>query len=243
METGHHKNAASLHTLIQRCIGFGTPYNPINAQITIAAMTAQHTASTAAIAAVNTRKTPFLNAVNARMDAFEGFLPFVTRVFNAFSACGAPASAVADARTIVRKIRGTRGPKPKDDPDTPQDESLDFISASQRSYDSHIEHFHQLTIALAAQPAYAPNEADLTNAALATYLTGLRTVNAAVITATVPYSNAIIARNLIMYHPVTGLVNTSKLCKKYVISVFQASSPQYALIKGIEFRTLAKVPL
>jgi hypothetical protein len=241
METGHHKNAAHYAQLIQFCIGFGPQYDPALAALLTANMTTQHTAVTDAIAAVNTRKPPFLNAVNARIEAFQGFMPFVTKVINAFAASGAPQLAIADARTLVRKIRGNRGPKPKDNPDTPQDESLNFISASQRSYDSHIEHFHQLTLIIAAQPAYAPNEADLTNAALATYLTSLRTVNAAVVTATVPYSNAIIARDTLLYHPTTGLVNTSKLCKNYVKSVFGAQSQQYALIKGIEFRTLARV--
>lgn len=241
IETGHHKNNDNYNRLIQYAVGYGAQYNPVPDLIKIPQMTAQHTAAADAIAAVLTRKTPFNNAVNDRMAAFEGFLPFVTKVINAFAASDVPTGAIADARAIVRKIRGVRTPKPKDDPETPQDESLDFISASQISYDSRIQHFHDLVILITAQPGYNPNEAPLTPAALNTYLTGLRTVNAAVATAIVPYSNAIISRNNILYHPATGVIEASKRCKAYIKSVFGASSQQYAQVSGIEFRTLVRI--
>lgn len=239
METGHHKNSDNYNRLIQFCLGYGALYNPSLPLILIPNMTAQHTAATDAIAAVLTRKTPFNNAVNDRMAAFQGFLPFVTKVINAFAASDVPAGTIADARTIVRKIRGVRSPRPKDDPETPQDESLDFISASQISYDSRIQHFHDLVILITAQPNYNPNEAPLTPAALNTYLTGLRTVNTAVAAAIVPYSNAIISRNNILYHPATGVIEATKRCKAYIRSV--ASSQQYAQVSGIEFRTLVRI--
>src|SRR3990170_4493700 len=69
-ETGHAVNVANLNTLISRCIGYGTRYNPTNNLIKIPAMQGVHTASNNSLIGINNVKPAFDNAVNARQQIF-----------------------------------------------------------------------------------------------------------------------------------------------------------------------------
>ena len=92
---------------------------------------------------------------------------------------------------------------------------------------------------LSAQPGYAPNETDLQIASLTTLLAGMKTKNTDVINALAPVSNSRIARNNILYTEDTGLVDIAGHVKKYVKSVFGASSPQYKQVSGLKFTKVA----
>ena len=59
--------------------------------------------------------------------------------------------------------------------------------------------------------------------------------NSAVATAYTNVSNSRIARDTTIYGTDTGLFNIATEVKKYVKSVFGATSPQFAQVKGIEF--------
>lgn len=61
--------------------------------------------------------------------------------------------------------------------------------------------------------------------------------NTAVITATTDLSNGRIARNKVLYLPKTGLYDIAQEVKKYVKSVFGATSPEYKQVSGIKFTT------
>jgi len=87
---------------------------------------------------------------------------------------------------------------------------------------------------------YNPNEPDLKTGALETYCGTLRTLNTAVINASIPYSEAMNKRNKILYDPVTGVVDTSKAVKKYVMSVLGTSHPTYKRINAIPFKNPLK---
>ena len=104
------------------------------------------------------------------------------------------------------------------------------------SYDNRIFNFKKLIQLLAAQPAYAPNEADLTTVSLTALYTSLNTLNTTVVNTFTPISNARIARDTILYTQTTGLVDIAADVKKYVKSVFGATSPQYKQISGIKFK-------
>ncbi|WP_205618080.1 hypothetical protein [Aequorivita vladivostokensis] len=55
-------------------------------------------------------------------------------------------------------------------------------------------------------------------------------------TAYTAVSNARLERNRILYQENTGLVDTALDIKKYVKSLFGASSPEYNQIRGIKFK-------
>ena len=118
------------------------------------------------------------------------------------------------------------------DPNTPAPAT---ISTSQQSYDQLIQHLAGLTSVLDAEPSYAPNETELQVATLQAKQADLTAKNTAVAVAYTTISNSRIARNETLYSNTTGLVETALEVKKYVKSVFGATSPQYAQVKSITF--------
>ena len=71
-----------------------------------------------------------------------------------------------------------------------------------------------------------------------TKIADLTAKNTAVATAYASISNSRIARNETLYSSSTGLVETANEVKKYIKSVFGASSPQFAQVKGIQFKII-----
>lgn len=107
---------------------------------------------------------------------------------------------------------------------TPENESQKSISASQMSFDNRIENMDKLIQLLTSQAGYAPNEIDLKVVTLTTLLADMKAKNTAVINAMTPLSNARIARNTLLYTTGTGLLDITVEVKKYVKSVFGATS-------------------
>ena len=104
------------------------------------------------------------------------------------------------------------------------------------SYDSRIENLDKLVKLLAGQPEYTPNESELAVPALETLQSNLKDLNTTAVTTYTDVSNSRIARNNILYSPVTGLVEIAGSVKKYVKSVFGATSPEYKQVSAIQFK-------
>ncbi|MDD5571263.1 MAG: hypothetical protein PHD97_08935 [Bacteroidales bacterium] len=241
-ETGHSKNVASLEEEISICTGYGPAYNPSKASLKIPAMITLHVAGKNVLQAVKVAKTLFDNATNAREFAFAVLKKQCTRIINAVKATDAMQQLIDDAVTVNRKIQGGRAKKIVEKPavetekEVTEEEEHKNISVSQQSFDSLIDHFTKLIQVVSSEPLYAPNEADLKVTALNTQLTNFKTLNTAVINAHTAYKNAIIARNSVLYQPLTGLCEVGDEVKLYVKSVFGATSPQYRQICKIKFR-------
>ncbi len=240
-ETGHAKNVANLEDLISFCTGYGATYNPSKAAIKIAALTTLHTNAGNSISGVVTSKNAFDTATNARQAAFDPLKKLSTKIVNALDATDASDSMVKDAKTINNKIQGKRsGDKPVKpattggaDSEATEDKT---ISVSQQSYDSLIENFAKLIDLVGSEPTYTPNETELQVSTLTTNLGNLKTTNTAVINAYTNYSNARITRDSILYATNSGLVDVALDVKKYVKSVFGATSPQFKQVSGLEFK-------
>jgi len=240
-ETGHAKNVANFEDIISFVTGYGVTYNPSKNSIKLPQLNTLLTNAKNSLTATNTALIPFNNAVNAREIAFAPLTKLITRITNALDATDASPQVVRDATTIARKLQGRRAkpkkdvlPVPEPNPN-PNPEESENISASQMSFDNRIENFSKLITLLTNEPLYAPNETDLKLTALNTLLTSLKTTNTAVVNTTTPISNARIARNKTLYNLVTGLYDIQLEVKKYVKSVFGATSPEYKQISGIKF--------
>ena len=98
-----------------------------------------------------------------------------------------------------------------------------------------IDHFEKLIELADVEPKYNPNEEPLKIATLTTYKTELQTINTAVKTTYIPYKTAMQTRDVKLYAPEAGIVDTAQTVKKYVKSVFGATSPQYKQISGLKF--------
>lgn len=239
-ETGHAKNVANFEDLISFCNGYGTTYNPSKAALAIAELTNLQTQAKDSLQQTKTTKTSFDNATNARQLAFKDLKPLATKVVNALAVSGTTDLAVADAKTINRKIQGAKANGDKKAPAAPADPNAPAptdktISTSQQSYDSLIDHFTKLIEAVSQDANYKPNEKELQTATLQTKLNGLKTSNTDLVNAFTNWSNARINRNTVLYNPLTGLVQTALEVKKYVKSIFGANSPQFKQVSKLEF--------
>jgi hypothetical protein len=237
-ESGHAKTVANFEDLLSFCTAYGTSYNPSRAAIQLTALSTLQTNAQASLAAVTSAKIALGSAVNARQAAFEPLKRLSTRILNALDATDATPKLVKDARSINLKIQGRRLTEKSSStaPTTSETAEDKSISVSQQSYDSLIENFDRLIQLVGNEPSYSPNETELQVSTLNTTLGALRTANTAVISAFTTYSNVRITRNAILYGPTNGLVTLAGDVKKYVKSVFGASSPEFKQITGIQFR-------
>jgi hypothetical protein len=260
-EVGHAKNAAHFATLITFCTSYGTTYNPSNNAIKVAALNTISTNAQAAINNVTTSLAANTTAINSRIAAFQGIKKLSTRMLSALVASGATAQQKANAKTINRKIQGSRAklvPTPTPTGGTtggtatgtttstsssteksstpPSTQPVPTpISVSQQSYDNLIQHFQAFIALLQTIPSYNPNETDLKIAALNTYSANLTSTNNAAITAHTSLNNTRIARNKILYTPVTGLCDIAEEVKNYLKSVYGATAPEYKQVRALKF--------
>ena len=133
----------------------------------------------------------------------------------------------------ARKATQATTPPPVAGETPPADKT---ISSSQQSYDQQIEHFDKLIELLASDSNYKPNEKELGLPAIQAKLAELKTANTTVVDSYTNWSNSRILRSTILYNPLTGLVNTALDVKKYVKSVYGATSPQYKQVSKLEFK-------
>ena len=236
-ETGHNKNVTNFETLIIACTGFGAEYNPSNSNITIPILTTQHIEAKASVKDVKTTETPFNSVEGQRKTIFKPLKPTSTKVLNALKGASVPATVISDAETINRKIQGKRADNTTEEITT-GDAPKDKNSVSQQSYDMQIDHFEKLIELVDVEPKYNPNEEPLKITTLTYYKTELETINTAVKNAYIPYKTAMQTRNIKLYSPETGIVDTAQTVKNYVKSVFGATSPQYKQISKLIFRKI-----
>ena len=233
-ETGHAKNVANLQDLISFVIGYGTTYNPTKNSLKLAELNALVATSQTNLADVITKNTAYNGKVNDRVIAFKDLKSLSTRLINALQTTDATTQKVADAKAFNKKMQGVRATAitTPTDPNTPAPTT---ISTSQQSYDSQIQHLAGIISVLESETSYAPNEADLQIATLTAKQTDLTAKNNAVANAYTNVSNSRISRDTTLYATTTGLFDIATEVKKYVKSIYGATSPQFAQVKGIEF--------
>ena len=236
-EVGHAKNVANFQDLIEFVTGYGATYNPSKNALKLSQLIALKASADATLADVITKNTNYNNKVNERITAFSGLKSLSTRLVNALQTTDATTETIGNAKTFNRKMQGKKASSSQTptDPNTPAPTT---ISTSQQSYDQLIQHLAGLTSVLEAETSYTPNETDLQVATLQTKIVDLTAKNTAVATAYASISNSRIARNETLYSSNTGLVETANEVKKYIKSVFGASSPQFAQVKGKQFKVI-----
>ncbi|CAM4392580.1 hypothetical protein [Flavobacterium terrigena] len=234
-ETGHAKNIAHFQELIAFVTGYGATYNPSKEALKIPQLNAIVATAETKLADVITKNTAYNNAVNDRVIAFSVLKGLSTRLVSALQTTNAPKEKISDAKGFNRKMQGGRAAaiQTPTDPNAP---APNTISTSQQSYDQLIQHFAALISVLESETSYQPNENDLKVATLTAKQAELIAKNNAVITAYINISNSRIQRNKTLYDTTTGLVDTALEVKKYVKSVYGATSPEYDQIKGILFK-------
>lgn len=152
-------------------------------------------------------------------------------------ASGADKPILADLETYRRKLSSQKKAKvPKDDPNTPGNESVVTHSKSQMSYDNQTGNVDGFVALLSTILSYKPNEDELTIKSLQAFALELRAVNDAVSTNFVPFSQARGTRDEVLYTSPDSVVNTAFLVKAYVSAAFGNQSQLYKSIKGLQFK-------
>ena len=235
-ETGHAKNVANFQNLIAFVQGYGATYNPSKTALQLPQLQALLSEAQAKLSDVVTKNTAYNTTVNERQAAFSGLKSLSTRLINALQTTDAPKERIEDAKGFNRKLQGQRVSPTTTTPTDPTVPAPNTISTSQQSYTQQIQHLAGLTSVLESEPTYAPNEADLQIATLKNKQTELATKNNEVAISYADISNARIARNAILYTNDNSIFTTASEVKKYIKSVFGATSPEFAQVKGIEFK-------
>lgn len=234
-ESGDMKLLGNFNKLIE-LVSIDANYNPANAKLKVAALTAQNTAAVAATTDVRAKDAPYKVAVNDRQSEFEELRPVVPRIGNMLQASGADQRTRDDAKTLTRKIVGEKkAAKAKDGPDAPTDGATKTHSASQQSYENITGNFEALIALLETVDSYAPNEPDLTIAGLKARATGLKAKSEAVNSTFAPLSAARGLRDQLLYTNEDSVVNIALLVKAYVRAAFGANSQLFKQIKGLQF--------
>ena len=233
-ETGHAKNVANLQDLISFVTGYGATYNPTKNSLKLAELNALVATSQTSLADVITKNTAYNGKVNDRVIAFKDLKSLSTRLINALQTTDATTQKVDDAKAFNKKMQGVRA-KAITTPTDPNTPAPTTISTSQQSYDSQIQHLAGIISVLESETSYAPNETDLQIATLTAKQADLTAKNNAVANAYTNVSNSRISRDTTLYATTTGLFDIATEVKKYVKSIYGATSPQFAQVKGIEF--------
>ena len=233
-EVGHAKNVANFQDLIEFVIGYGATYNPSKNSLKLPQLIALKDNAQAKLNDVITKNTIYNNKVNERMVAFSNLKSFSTRLVNALQTTDATNETINNAKTFNRKMQGKKASTTQT-PTDPNAPAPATISTSQQSYDQLIQHLTGLKSVLETEPSYTPNEVELQIATIDSKIEDLSVKNTAVATAYTNISNSRISRNETLYTSENGIYETASEVKKYIKSVFGASSPQYNQVSGIKF--------
>ena len=233
-EVGHAKNVANFQDLIEFVTGYGATYNPSKNSLKLPQLVALKATAETKLTDVISKNTAYNNKVNERMVAFSNLKSLSTRLVNALQTTDATTQTINDAKTFNRKMQGKKA-SASQTPTDPNAPAPKTISTSQQSYDQLIQHLAGLKSVLEEESSYTPNETDLQVATIDAKIADLTAKNTAVSTAYTNISNSRIARNETLYTSEDGIYETAGEVKKYVKSVFGASSPQYNQVSGIKF--------
>ena len=231
-EVGHAKNVANLQKLTEQ-IKVYTLYNPPVENIKIANLQTLYSDASSILNQVEDKRNANKNAITLRQTAFENLKPTATKIINHLGILGLSQGTIDQAKSLNRLIQG--GQKKETTPPEEGKEKQKTVSTSRQSYTQMAENFGILLQLLGTIPTYNPNEDDLKLANLETYKNSLVDSTQSVDQTEAELNNKLIERDQLLYKDGTGLYSIAQNVKKYVISLYGATSPEYTNVSSIEF--------
>ena len=235
-EVGHAKNVANLQKLTEQVTVY-TLYNPPIESLTVPNLQTLYTTSSTKLNEVEEKRNANKNAIALRQSAFENLKPTSTKIINHLDILGLLQGTLDQAKSLNRLIQG--GQKKTiilpENPDNGQPSTTNPISTSRQSYTQQAENFGILLQLLATISTYAPNEDDLKLVNLNIYKDTLVSSTQAVDQTEAELNLKLIERDNILYADGTGLYSIAQNVKKYVKSIYGATSPEYTNVSDIEF--------
>lgn len=230
----------------------GDRYKPMAPELSLPQLTTQQTEANEMVKQMITAERNWKSAAVDRRIIFEPFKKLCTRIVRAMKAMGIDKETMAQARSIVRKIRGTRTGKPRkkkgekapeeqiqqaeNGAATPESEVAKTISVAQTGYVELVNHFSELLELLADIEIYKPNEADLALDSLVKLRDEMREHNTAASWAGTAYVHTLMKRNIIFYTGKNSVCVIALRVKDYIMSVYGARSPESSKVGKLQFR-------
>ena len=231
-ETGHARNVANLQKLTEQVTVY-TLYNPPVDNLKVANLQTLYTTASAKLNEVEDKRNANKNAITVRQSAFENLKSTATKIINHLEILGLPSGTIDHAKSLNRVIQG--GQKKAVTPLEEGKEETKTVSTSRQSYTQMAENFGILLQLLGTIPTYNPNEDDLKLANLETYKISLVSSTQSVDQTEAELNNKLIERDQLLYADGTGLYSIAQNVKKYVKSLYGATSTEYANVSAIKF--------
>ena len=231
-EVGHAKNVANLQKLTEQVAVYSL-YNPPVENLTVESLQTLYTTASAKLTEVEDKRLANKNAITLRQSAFENLKPTSTKIINHLGILGLSEGILDQAKSLNRVIQG--GKKKTTTPPDENGQPSNPLSTSRQSYTQMAENFGILLQLLSTIPAYNPNEDELKLINLNTYKDSLVSATQSVDQTEAELNTKLIERDNLLYADGTGLYSIAQNVKKYVKSLYGATSPEYANVSNIEF--------
>ncbi|QTD38011.1 hypothetical protein JL193_01515 [Polaribacter batillariae] len=231
-ETGNAKNVANLQKLIEQVTVY-TAYNPPVDNLKIVNLNTLYTNSLNAITEVEEKRNANKNAIHTRQQAYLNLKSTSTRIINQLEILGLSEGVLAQAKSLNNLIQGSKKKKKEVDKETGEEKKT--ASTSRQSYTQLADNFSKILQLLATIPTYNPNLEELKLVNLTAYHTTLVESTKNVDITEAELNTKLIERNKILYENGTGLYAIAQNVKKYVKSIYGATSPEYSNISKIKF--------
>ncbi|WP_404986813.1 hypothetical protein ACI513_07460 [Chryseobacterium sp. M5] len=235
-EVGHARNVANLQKLSQQ-VSVYTLYNPPVPNLMVASLQGLYATANAKLVEVEDKRNANKNAIALRQTAFENLKPILTRIINRLEILGLMTGTLDQAKSLNRSIQGSRKKRSVSaETDDEQPSTHNSISTSRQSFTQQAENFGILLQLLATIPNYNPDEDELKLTNLNTYKDSLINATQFVDQTEAEFNIKLIERDQILYAEETGLYSIAQNVKKYVKSLYGATSPEYETISPITFK-------
>jgi hypothetical protein len=231
------KNVDSMARLLGFCSGLGGNYNPAQQNLQVASLATLVNEARNMVAAVTEAQRDHDIAVNHRMSVFRDLQTLICRVNGELKSSGASKFTVADAQTLIRKIRGhvraQRAPVPSAQANEPE-----ALVATRRArgqdYISIVQHMAGLLELLKKEPSYMPHVADLQLEQLKVRVAELHAANTDVMATYVTLSNLRKKRDS-LFNGKEGVYERAQAVKHKILSMVGYNNPVFQEVRKIRF--------
>lgn len=232
-EVGNAKNVVYFEDSIDILSEMGTLYNPANQIIALSNLKGVNEKLQKNHDEYKKVTSLFKHAVPRRAMLYEPMNKLGTRFLNAFKAFNFGEQIDDTMISSNKKLRGQRIVKLNKK--NIEEEETQTISVAQTSYDSKTETFDEMIKFAKANPAYQPNEDDLTTESLEDYYRQIMLANKETSQLSAKMITGRVKRDELLYDGEENVIDLMRTVKKYLKSV-KGGEAYYKKIVKLKFR-------
>ncbi|WP_228445064.1 hypothetical protein [Chryseobacterium indoltheticum] len=234
-EVGHSRNVANLQKLTEQVTVY-TLYNPPVPNLIVANLQSLYSTATSKLSEVEDKRNAKKNAIAMRKTAFENLKPICTGIINRLEILGLLPDTLDQAKSLNHAIQGGNKKKTASKNSEEDQSSISSpISTSRQSFNQQAENFGILLQLLETIPNYSPEEDEVKLVNLKPYQESLVNTTQVIDQTEAEFNIKLIERDQVLYAEETGLYSIAQNVKKYVKSLYGATSPEYTTVSSITF--------